>query len=418
MMAAMQVFELREIRVMLALVLGLLIGAERERRRGDRGHVVFAGIRTFGLVGLLGGMLAYLGSTPLLVAGLLSVASLASVGYFVNRRDDDRGITTEVAMLVTFALGVLAERAPTMAAASGVLVTALLALRASLHRAVREALSPSELRDVLLLLIVALVVLPATPDVHIGPFDAIHPPSLARLVALLMFINVLGHLAQRVLGPKFGLTLAGLAGGFVSSSATIGSMSMRAKAAPQAYLAAVAAALASCVATSVQYLLIVAAIDASLLRYTALPLGASLACALLATGLCSLLAIRAADQDPAKASPFRLTAALLFVAVYALVSVASAGLQQRLGAPGLILVSAAAGIVDAHSTAGSIAALHGAGQVGDQAALYASLAALSSNSLTKIVFAWSGGHVRFGSWTTLGVVAIAAAAWATLLLPL
>jgi uncharacterized membrane protein (DUF4010 family) len=400
----------------LALVIGLLIGVERERRRSDEAYSFFAGIRTFGLVGLLGGLLGQLGSVPLIAVGAGSVALLAVVAYAMNCKGEDRGVTTEVAMMVTFTLGVLAERSPTAAAATGVIVTVLLALRSSLHRAVRELITAAELRDGLLLLVFALVVLPLAPDAGVGPYAAIHPASLVRLVVVMMVINALGHAALRLLGTRLGLPITGLAGGFVSSSATIAAMSLRAKQTPEHYQGPVAGALASCVATGVQYLIIVATIDRSLLGAIALPLGASVLVAALGTAVFTRLAAQGgALADGAEQHSFRLVGALMLVVVYGVVSTLSSALHELLGAAGTVLVSGTAGFIDAHSTAGSIAAQHRAGQLDAATALLAFLTALTTNSLTKVALAWTGRHVLFGVWTTAGVILIALSAWLTLL---
>lgn len=407
----------QELRIFLALAIGLLIGVERERRRADETYSSFAGIRTFGLVGLLGGLLAHLGEMPLVAVGAGSVGLLALVAYVVNRQDEDRGVTTEVALMVTFTLGVLAQRSPATAAAAGVVVTVLLALRNSLHRAVRERVSNAELRDGLLLLVFALVVLPLAPDAGVGPYGAIHPASLVRLVVVMMVINALGHAALRLLGARLGLPITGLAGGFVSSSATIAAMSLRAKQRPEHYHGPVAGALASCVATGIQFLLIIATIDTALLRSLALPFGASVFVAAAGAAVFTRRAVQQGDvAEKAEQHSFRLVGALLLVAVYCGVSVLSSLLHARLGATGSVLVSAAAGFVDAHSTAGSIAAQHLARQVDTSTALIASLAALSTNSLSKVALSWTGRHVLFGVWTSAGVILIALSAWLTVLL--
>jgi len=294
------------------------------------------------------------------------------------------------------------------------MATLVLALRRSLQRALRELLRDVELRDALLLLVFALVLLPLAPDVRVGPYSAIHPPSLVRLLVVLLGINGLGHVALRLLGPRYGLPVAGLAGGFVSSSATIAAMSLRAKASPERCRGAIAGALASCVATGIQYLLIVASIDRRLLGTIALAVGTTVVVAAACASAFALRASSDGDAAPPAGKPLGLGAALLFVAVYCAVTILSSALHDRLGPAGIVLVSAAAGLIDAHSTAGSIAGLHLAGEVDASTALLASLAALSSNSVTKVALAWSGRHVVFGCWTTAGVLLIALSAWLTL----
>lgn len=282
------------------------------------------------------------------------------------------------------------------------------------HKVVRDLLTPGELRDALLLPLFVLVLLPLTPDVHVGPYRAIHPRSLVRLVAILMVVNGLGRVAQRWLGARFGLTLTGFAGGFVSSSATIAAMSLRAKQEPGHCLAAVSGALASCVSTSVQYLLIVMSIQPALLPVLAVALAAPLITALVSSLALAWLAARGAHAETRPARSFSPWTALLFVAVFCAVSVGAAALQERFGGAGLVIVSALAAFVDAHSTAGSIASLHAAAQVDDSTALSATLAALTANNVTKLVLAWSGRHVRFALWTTALVGLTALSAWLAL----
>jgi uncharacterized membrane protein (DUF4010 family) len=411
-----EVFDSREARLVLAMAIGLLIGSERERRRSEADYAAFAGIRTFGLIGLLGGLLAYVGGAPLLATGTAGIALMACVAYVIHCDRADRGLTTEVAMIVTFALGVVAEQSPGTAASIGVLVTVVLASRGALHRAVRELITPTELRDALLFLVFALVLLPLAPDLHVGPYGALHPPSLIRLVVLLMLTNGLGHVAQRILGPKHGMLVAGLAGGFVSSSATIAAMSMRAKESPENYRRPLGGALASCVATNVQYLLLVAAVDWRLMRALLPGLALSGVAALVLALAFSRRSGVVDGLTGAPDRPFSLRAALLFVAIYCVVAVGSAALHARLGTSGALLVSALGGLLDAHSTAGPIAAMHTSGALAVRAAVITSLAALSTNTLTKIVLAWSGGHVRFGILTSVGVVLTVACAWSTLLM--
>lgn len=113
--------------------------------------------------------------------------------------------------------------------------------------------------------------------------------------------------------------------------------------------------------------------------------------------------------------PFHVWMALGFGAVFVLVTIASSALQERIGSAGIVLVSGVASIVDAHSTAGSVAALHRTQSIDVDTARLAILTALSSNTLTKVVLAFTGRHMAYAFSVSLGVVLIAAAAWAALL---
>ncbi|WP_258197127.1 DUF4010 domain-containing protein [Pseudomonas plecoglossicida] len=141
--------------------------------------------------------------------------------YHRTKPDEDSDITSAIALLLVLVLGGLTVGHPELATAIGIVLTILLALRRELHRFVLQQLSEGELRDGLLLLTVALVVLPLTPDRFIGPYGVLNPRVICTLVVLLMAVGALGHIAMRLLGPRYGLALSAIASGFASGSATI-----------------------------------------------------------------------------------------------------------------------------------------------------------------------------------------------------
>jgi uncharacterized membrane protein (DUF4010 family) len=400
-----------EARLALALAVGLLIGTERERRRASQSSGGFAGVRTFALVGLLGGLLSYTASMALAVTGAAVVAVAAITAYVVNRDDPDRGMTTELALVITYALGYLALHEPAVSAAAAAVVTALLALRGGLHRFVRDTLTDDELRDGLLFLVFALVVLPAAPDVRWGPYGAINPQSLARLVVVLMLLNGLANMAQRLIGPRYGLAITGFVGGFVSSSATIAALSMKAREHPQRWRSAVAGALASSVATVIQYAFILGVVNGTLLLHLAPPLLCAGLAALVVAGLFAWRATGDGGEAPGAGRPFRLSTAAGFAIVFVVVGIAAAALHDSIGASSIVVVSTVAALVDAHSTAASVASLHGDGRLDVATAELAIIASLSANTLTKVVLAWAGRRAKYGASVSAGVVAIALAAW-------
>lgn len=401
-----------EARLALALAIGLVIGAERERRNSEREHRGPAGLRTFGLVGLLGGIFGYLGQVALAGVGAAVVGLLAAAAYVVNREDPDRGLTTELALVVTYGLGLLALSYPALAAGTATVVAAVLALRGRLHKLTGETLTNEELRDGLIFLLFALVVLPMAPDVSTGPYGAINPQSLSRLVVVLMFLTGMAQMAQRLLGPRFGLSLTGFVGGFVSSSATIAMLGAWAKQQPAGWRNAVAGGLASSIATIVQYVVIIAVVDPRLGGIMAPALGAAGVVAVMLTATMTWSKAESSLSPETKGRAFQLWAALGFALIYTLVSIASAALQERIGAAGIVIVSIGAAFVDAHSTAGSVASLHHAGNLAADTAELAIVSALSANTLTKIVLSFTGGHMKYGLWVSAGVMLIAASAWA------
>lgn len=406
----MNAMAMPEVRLLVALATGLLIGAEREQRRAQQTEAGVAGLRTFGLIGLLGGIFVYLDNTLLLAAGALVVGAAALVAAASPSRQAKPGLATELALVVTYGIGALALRAPILAASAAVLVAMLLASGERLHKLLQVTLTRQELRDALLLLLFALVVLPIAPDRHVGPYGAIHPQSLVRLVVVLMAVSGAGYIAKRMWGARLGLTIMGFAGGFVSSSATIASMGMRARQDGD-FRSAAAGALASNVATIVLYALIAGAIDLAALQALALPLLAAGIGALLSTAVVT----RWAGQRPVAGNgderAFRLAAALGFAVIATLVNIASAALSARMGSAGAVVVSGIAALIDAHSTTGSLVTQFHAGTLDAQTTRLAVVVALSTNTLTKLVMCLASRQLKFTLIVGASVLSIAALAW-------
>ena len=235
------------------------------------------------------------GDEILLAAVALGMVAFAGLSYW-RARDGDPGLTTETALVLTTLLGGLAIQQPEFAAGLGVVVAVLLAARSALHRFVRSVLTDDELRDLLIFAAATLVVLPLLPDKPIGPYGALNLRTVWTIVILVMAVSALGYVAVRLVGPRYGLPLAGLASGFVSSSATIGAMGTRAKEEPELMKPAVAGAVLSSVATIVQLAILIAATNLPTLQALWLPLVLSGAAAVLYGGAFTLWALKQKTQ--------------------------------------------------------------------------------------------------------------------------
>lgn len=163
-------------------------------------------------------------------------------------------------------------RQPATASALAVTLATLLASRARIHRFVRSVLTQPELTDALILAAAVLLVLPLIPDRYVGPFGAINPRMIWRIVVLMISISTCGYIAVRILGVRFGLPLAGLASGFVSSATTIASMGSRARQQPILLRPVVAGAVLATIATIVQLAAVLSATSRSVLFVLTLPL--------------------------------------------------------------------------------------------------------------------------------------------------
>ncbi len=395
----------------VALGIGLLIGLERERSKGDGPTRRPAGIRTFALASLLGAVATHLGGTVLLAVGLAGVIALTALSY-LRSHDTDHGLTTEIGLLIAPLLGALAMAEPLLAAGLAAAVAVVFAAKAPLHGFVKGALTDAEVKDGLVFAIATLVIWPLLPDRQLGPFDAINPHNVWLLVILMLAIGAAGHAATRLLGARYGLPMAGLAAGFVSSTATIGSMAARVAKDPASMGPAVAGAAFSTCATFLQMaVLLFTTSQATLIAMAPMLVAGTVVAAAYAL----FFALRpSASRDIQEAEPgraFSPGAALGLATMMALMLVVSAAMEEWFGETGVIAGAAVAGIVDTHSAGISVASLVGTGGLSAEAAIAPILAAMTTNAAAKIAMAISLGTRSFAVRIVPGVVLSVLAAW-------
>lgn len=403
------------LRLAVALGIGLLIGVERERRKGDASRRAPAGIRSFALAALLGAVSFHVGQALLLAVVAACVAAFAGLAY---RNDGEpRGLITEFSLLFTLLAGALAMREPVLASGLGVTVALLLAARTRIHHFVSSVITETEVHDTLVLAGAALVVMPLMPDRYIGPFGAINPHALWTVVVLMLSISALGHVALRLFGPSSGLAVAGLISGFVSSAVTISAMGGRARQQPALLPSAVAGAVLSTVATMVQMALVLAAASPATLAAMAVPLAcASVAAALYAAWFVLRALRQQVSESVADDSTFSFATALALAAMIAVVLLAAAALNAWLGRSGLLAAVTVAGFADAHSPGISVASLVAGGKMSATDAVLPILAAMSANTVTKIVLAVVSGGRRFALQIVPGLLLALGAGWVGALL--
>jgi uncharacterized membrane protein (DUF4010 family) len=398
-----------------ALGLGMLIGVERERRKGEDEGSGAAGVRTHSLLALAGATADLLGTVALAIAGAGVIA--LTVASYLRSRDTDLGLTGEIAIVLTFLLGALAMEEPTLAVALGVLVAVLLASKAGLHKLTREWLSEQEMRDLLLLASAALIVLPLLPDEAIDPWGVLKPSSLGKLVVLVMAIGAAGHVALRMIGARWGLPLAGFFAGFASSTAATGGFGQRAKATPELRVAAGAAALFANLASLILLAVVIGTASMTLLLAVRWPLlaGAVVLAAAGAFGLWHSSRDAELPERP-QARAFRLSHALIFAAVVAVVLLVSAWMQELFGDRGALVAATLAALAELHAAGASLAQLSQSEGIGLAQARWGVIALLAASALAKTVLAFVSGGARYGTRVGLGLVGMVAAAVAVMLL--
>jgi uncharacterized membrane protein (DUF4010 family) len=330
----------------LALGLGLLVGLQRE---WSAHHLT--GIRTFALITILGtllGLLSHSLGVWLPVAGLCGVAALLIVGTvlaFVGQHEEP-GLTTEIAALVMYAVGVaLALGQTELGLIIGGGVAVLLQWKQPLHKLVGRFSEP-DVRAIFNLVLIALVILPVLPNRSFGPYGVLNPFEIWLTVVLIVGISLGGYIAYKFFGARAGTLLGGIFGGMISSTATTVSYARRTRHAPEAVgLAAFVVVVASTIVFA-RVIFEIAVVAPELLSSIAPPL----VVVMLVMGVLALVMYGTrggeAEQVPMDKDPSQLKAAVVFGLLYAVILFAVAAGQQWFGDRGLYLIAALSGLTD------------------------------------------------------------------------
>lgn len=407
------------LRLTIALGIGLLVGVERgwKTRTMTPGSRA-AGIRTFTLCGLLGGVIAALAqwAGPGLGAGLvigLGFAVYAAV-FTVLQRDADRAAgsfsaTTVLAGLLTFALGALAVAGDSrVAAAAAVAMTGVLAVRTEIHGWIERITWP-ELRSVLVLLAMTFIILPVVPDTAIGTAPGVNPREVWLIAIALAGVSFLGYVAVKVFGAERGVLVSALAGGLVSSTAVTIANARRAVAGEGS-----AGLLASgvAIATALSFLRVAAIVAALQPGLLALIAPALVPAALVAAGY-AIVTVYWRDashggrvRPEAFSNPFSFWPVVGFAVLLGVTMVAGRVIAETFGAGGTFIGAIALGLADVDAVTAATSRLVPV-PLDWRAAAMTILIAVVANTASKLVLAAAMGRGRFA----VEVAAMTALCW-------
>lgn len=401
-------------RLGVALAIGALVGAERHwRERGEDDGQRTAGLRTYTLIGMLGGVagaleLALRGTAPgpsgIVLVGIF-IAFALLFGRFQLRElqaEQSYSVTSVIAGLVTFALGALAMLGDMrLAGAAGVVLVAILAAREALHRFV-EALTFAELRSAIVLLAMTFVVLPLVPTDPLGPFGGVSPARIWTLAILVAAISFAGYVAVKLLGERNGELVAGAVGGLLSSTATTVTNARRSMGAGETDRL-VAGALGAGVVSYGRTALLVLVLAPTLLPIVAPPLAAA---GLVMASAAVWLARRDTDGHVATdaTNPFDLQQVLQMAVFLTAIAFATRAAAAWFGDAGAVAVSAITGLADVDAPVITVAGLFGSG-LSAEVASTAMIVAVTSNTVAKAGYALLLGAWRFGAMFALVTVA-------------
>ncbi|MFN2396850.1 MAG: MgtC/SapB family protein [Bacteroidales bacterium] len=378
-----------------ALGVGLLIGIERgwKGRVKDEGDRV-AGIRTFALTGLLGGIIGILSGLVgewLLAAAFFSFTLLVAVAHFVSSREsEDVGITTEVALLITFSLGIWTSfGSPINVFIVAVIVVAFLGYKPEIHKWIKN-IETKEIYAGIKFLIISVIMLPLLPDQGYGPFEALNPYWLWWMVVLITGLSFIGYLSIKKLGDRIGVLLTALTGALASSTAVTLSLANMAKKTrvSNIYMAGV---LIASVIMFIRVMIEVAIVNAKLISTLWPPVLSMIIFTLL--GIFWLWKSGREKDDKKKSplklkNPFQIKMAILFAVLLAVMLLLAEAMKVWFGDEGIYILAVVSGLMDVDAITLSLSKM-ATEELTEQVAVTGIVIAAVTNTIAKgLLFAF------------------------------
>lgn len=368
--------------LLLSLALGMLVGLQRERT-----ETVIGGIRTFPLITLFGTICGHLAQSHgawVLGAGLISLTGLAILSNVPRLHDEEvSGLTTEIAVLLLFALGAWIVTGPIMlVVAVGGVVALLLHLKAPLHQ-FANAIGHGDMRAIMQFVLITMVILPVLPNREFGPFGVLNPFEIWLMVVLIVGMSLVGYVAYKRFGSRNGVLLSGLLGGMISSTATTVSAARHTEhSSDGARLMSVLIMTASAVSL-VRVLIEIGAVASAHFQRLALPIGAMLAAMTVIAAVA--YAVNGRDQASLEQqqNPAQLKTGLIFAVMYAGMKIAVEAGKEYYGTYGLYIVGCISGLTDMDAITLSTSRLVEAGRLDPDIGWRTILIAIMSNLVFK-----------------------------------
>ena len=399
----------------MAILIGALIGLDRERSEIRKAHQLFAGIRTFPLIALTGAipmLLFDITGPALLVACFLAVTAVIVISYVRTSAGGDVGATTEISAFATFLLGVLAGAGYLqVAGAAGVGVAILLVAKPRME-AFSRALTAEELAATLELAVISVIVLPLLPNQDYGPWQALNPFHIWLVVVLVSGLSFAGFIAMRLWGERQGLLLAGAVGALVSSTAVTVAMASRSRVDENLQWPAASAVVLASTIMCLRVAVLAGMVNLAVLPRLLPTIGAMTFVGLLAAWVINRRGteITESTESSQLTNPFSLRAALSFGAVYALVLVGARAAQEYFGPRGIYVAALFSSIVDVDAITIALTRL-GPGLDAWRAIAGAITLGLVMNTLVKLGIAIAAGAPQFARRAVTMALGGMAIAW-------
>lgn len=337
------------LRFFLALAVSFLVGLERESASLVRKPRVFAGVRTYSLVGVYGFGCAWLYNNNfqwVLPIGMISVTVIIIISYLAKLKVDETGWTSQVAALLTFVIGVLCMVAEIwIPMALGIVATFLLSEKSNLEKFVKR-LDETEFLAVLKFLLVTIIILPVLPNQNFTDYN-LNPRKIWQIVVLVSAVGFVGYFLSKKYGSRMGLWLSGLLGGIVSSTAVSIACGRIAQHSPERTISALQASLLASSVMYIRVLILIWILAPEMTVHFWLRL-----LSLAAIGVILSFSIRSqpnninAEKVEPLSNPFEIKPALIFAIMFVVMSVITSLVTQFYGSAGMIGLAFLTGVTD------------------------------------------------------------------------
>ncbi|PIR54966.1 hypothetical protein COU74_04495 [Candidatus Peregrinibacteria bacterium CG10_big_fil_rev_8_21_14_0_10_36_19] len=370
--------------LVIALALSLLLGLEREKSGQSNGGAIAVGIRTYTLIGLIGALSYVLADFSVVIAAVLAVGvfSLVIASYVSSK---DKGLTSEVATVVVYIVGILSMMGEIDMAITVTLATlGILHFKSKLHL-LSKRVKNLELTSALKFILIAFVVLPLLPNQNYGPYEFFNPYLVWLMVVFVSGLSFLSYFAIKFFGTRKGIGLSGFLGGFISTTALALSFADNSKKTPRIVNPYVFAMMVAVTGMFVRVLIEVSVVNSELLKYLFVPVVAMGVVTLVMAFLFWIKRdgdMSVKDAELRLESPFSLISAMKFGALFGIILFFVKFASAVLGDTGLYITSVVSGTVDIDSITISVANLAGKSVDFDSAAM-AIIIAIIVNNLSK-----------------------------------
>lgn len=394
------------LRFLLAIALGALIGAERERFGRERDKLLFGGLRSFVFIALLGALSAYLSSIYFdwfVIPIFIGLVILVAVSYYCTiflTKGENIGITGELAAVLAFLMGMLAfTDTPIIAVVLTIIITAFLYFKEKLHGFMKK-ISREEMYSTIVFAIFAFVILPFLPNQTYGPLNVFNPFKIWLMVVFICGLSYVGYILVKIFGSNKGIGLTGLLGGMVSSTAITMSFAERTKKEKDVKIIRLLV-FGTLIANAVMFIRVI--IEVSVINKSLLP---ALLPPMVVMGVATLLSSlflwwsanksvsKSSDSDVVHKSPLTFGPAIKFGILFGVILFVVKAAQLYFGDTGVLIASVVSGFVDVDAITLSMASVAGT-EVSMKVAVSAITLAVMSNTVVKFIYASLFGSKSF-----------------------